>query len=248
VNVWRLGEEIRLTGVAADEGGVRFDVATPRERLDGLRTPMLGAHQAANGALAAAAALWLTDRAPVSEAAIRAGLARARIAGRLELLRRDPVLLIDGAHNPDAARRLRETLQALFRAPGPSPGTRAAGEGSPRRRRVCARVPAQRVMGFQRRLILVLGALSTHPYAQVVDELAPAVDRVIATRPPHPQAVPAAELAERARALGTPAEVVEPVAAAVERALTEARPEDVICVAGSFYTIAEVSRDRVVNK
>jgi dihydrofolate synthase/folylpolyglutamate synthase len=212
VGLWRLGEEIRLTGIETDEGGVRFDVATPLGKLEGLRTPMLGAHQAANGALAAAAALWLADRAPVTEPAIRAGIARARIAGRLELLRRDPLLLIDGAHNPDAARRLRETLETLFRAPG-------------------------------RRLILVLGALSTHPYAQVVDELAPAVDRVIATRPQHPHAVPAAELAERARALGRPAEVVELVPAAVERALAEARPEDVVCVAGSFYTIAEVPRE-----
>jgi dihydrofolate synthase/folylpolyglutamate synthase len=191
---------------------VQFDVETPAGRLEGLHTPMLGAHQAANGALAAAAALWLRDCIPITEAAIRAGLARARIAGRLEVLRRDPTLLIDGAHNPDAARRLRETLQTLFRAPG-------------------------------RRLILVLGALSTHPYEQVVEELAPAVDQVIATRPQHPQAVPAEELADRARALGTPAEVVEPVPAAVERALADARPQDVICAAGSFYVLAEVPRD-----
>src|SRR5207302_7772106 len=139
------------------------------------------AHQAANGALAAAAALHLRESLPVLESAVRAGLARARIAGRLEVLRRDPTLLIDGAHNPDAARRLRETLEQLFRRPG-------------------------------RRLTLVLGALRTHPYAQVVEELAPAADRVIVTRPQHPQAVPAAELAERIRALGTPAEVIEPVA------------------------------------
>jgi dihydrofolate synthase/folylpolyglutamate synthase len=212
VGLWRLGREIRVSGVVVDQSGVRFDVETPVGRLEGLRTPMLGAHQATNGALAAAAALWLRDRLPIPEAAIRAGLAHARIAGRLEVLRRDPTLLIDGAHNPDAARRLRETLQTLFRASG-------------------------------RRLILVLGALSTHPYEQVVDELAPAVDQVIATRPRHPQAVPADELADRARALGTPAEVVEPVAAAVESALAGAQSRDVICAAGSFYVLAEVPRD-----
>lgn len=211
VGLWRLGSEIRLSDVAAEENGTRFSVETPAGRLDQLHTPMLGAHQAANGALAAAAALWLRDRVPVPETALRAGLARARIAGRLELLRRAPTLLIDGAHNPDAARRLRETLESLFRAPG-------------------------------RRLILVLGALRTHPWEQVVDELAPAVDRVIATRPQHYQAVPAADLAARAGALGTFAEVVEPVPAAVEQALAEAGPEDVVCVTGSFYVLAEVPR------
>jgi dihydrofolate synthase/folylpolyglutamate synthase len=212
VPLWRLGTEISVSGVTGDEAGTRFDVETPAGRLEALHTPMLGGHQAANGALAAAAALWLRDRAPVTEAAIRAGLARARIAGRLEVLQRNPTVLIDGAHNPDAARRLRETLDGLFRAPGS-------------------------------RLILVIGALRSHPYGEVVDELAPAVDRVIATQPDHPQAVPAAELAEHARSLGTPTEVVEPVAAAVERALAEAGPDDVICVTGSFYVLAEVPRD-----
>jgi dihydrofolate synthase/folylpolyglutamate synthase len=247
VGLWRLGHEIVVSGIVVDETGVRFDVETPIGRLAGLHTPMLGAHQAANGALAAVAALWLREPAPqpspepsrdregaeataaerpslphgrgsvldppsaLSDAAIRAGLARARIAGRLEVLRRRPTLLIDGAHNPDAARRLRETLEALFRAPG-------------------------------RRLTLVLGALRTHPYEQVVDELAPAVDQVIATRPQHPQAVPAAEIAERVRAHSTPVEVVEPVPAAVQRGLSEAGREDVVCVAGSFYVLAEVPR------
>src|SRR5205814_3950696 len=115
-----------------------------------LHTPMLGAHQAANGALAVAAALHLRDSIPVPGRAIRSGLARARIAGRLEVLRRHPTLLIDGAHNPDAARRLRETLEQLFRRPG-------------------------------RRLTIVLPALRTHPYPQVVEALAPAVDRLLAT-------------------------------------------------------------------
>jgi dihydrofolate synthase / folylpolyglutamate synthase len=216
VELWRLSEEVRLSNVAADERGVRFDVATPRGELRGLTTPMLGAHQAANGALAAAAALWLRDRAPVTEAAVRAGLARARIAGRLEVLRRRPTLLIDGAHNPDAARRLRETLESLFRAP-------------------------------VRRLTLVLGALNTHPYAQVVEELAPVADHLIATRPQHLLAVPAVELAERARSMGTRADVIEPVALAVERALAEAGPDDVVCAAGSFFVLAEVPRPPTLN-
>jgi len=212
VKLWRLGAEIQLSGAVVDEAGVRFDVQTPEGQLSDLHTPMLGAHQAANGALAAAAALHLREKTPIPESAIRAGLARARIAGRLEVLRRDPTLLIDGAHNPDAARRLRETLEQLFRRPG-------------------------------RRLTLVLGALRTHPYPQVVDELAPAVDHVIVTRPQHPQAVPAEELADRVRALGTSVEIIEPVLAAMQRALTTSGHHDVVCVAGSFYVLAEVPRE-----
>src|SRR5437660_563825 len=64
VQLWRLGREIMLSRIGTDENGAQFDVETPAGDLKDLYTPMLGAHQAANGALAAAAALRLRDRAP----------------------------------------------------------------------------------------------------------------------------------------------------------------------------------------
>lgn len=50
----------------------------------------------------------------ISEAAIRAGLARASWPGRFELLSRTPLLIVDGAHNPNGVEALVDTIRAYF--------------------------------------------------------------------------------------------------------------------------------------
>jgi dihydrofolate synthase/folylpolyglutamate synthase len=76
-----------------------------------LTIPLLGRHQvenaaAAYAALQAAAGQGLT----VSEDAIRQGFARVVWPARFELLCREPLLIVDSAHNRDSAERLRQTL------------------------------------------------------------------------------------------------------------------------------------------
>lgn len=75
-------------------------------------TGMAGVHQAENAALAIEAAHILQRKGyPITEEAIQMGLKRARIPGRFEILKdKKPLLLLDGAHNPDAAYRLRENI------------------------------------------------------------------------------------------------------------------------------------------
>ena len=53
-------------------------------------------------------------QAVLSEEAIRAGLARATWPGRFELLSRDPLLIVDGAHNPNGVEALVDTIRAYF--------------------------------------------------------------------------------------------------------------------------------------
>jgi dihydrofolate synthase/folylpolyglutamate synthase len=73
--------------------------------------------------------------------------------------------------------------------------------------------------------------------------LAPAADHVVATASVHAQATPAARTASlAAAALGERVQVVDTVPDAVAAARDLARPEDLICVTGSIYTIAEVPR------
>jgi len=52
----------------------------------------------------------------VREAAVRTGLARARWPGRLQIVARDPWIVLDGAHNPGAAAALAASLRGLFGA------------------------------------------------------------------------------------------------------------------------------------
>ncbi|MBI3087836.1 MAG: bifunctional folylpolyglutamate synthase/dihydrofolate synthase [Candidatus Omnitrophica bacterium] len=94
-------------------GGVCVSVQGTRSRYEALQIPLLGRHQAQNAALAIAAVEWLS-REGSPFAAIRAGLGQVSWPGRLELVWDSPLVLLDGAHNPPAARALRETLDEFW--------------------------------------------------------------------------------------------------------------------------------------
>lgn len=97
---------VRASGLA----GQRIDCTGPGFALMNLALPLLGVHQPSNALAAVAAARVLGADAE----AIRTGLARVRWPGRLQIVRRDPWLVLDGAHNPDGARALAASLRALF--------------------------------------------------------------------------------------------------------------------------------------
>lgn len=98
-----------VSGLEARGEGSVFDLATPLRRYDGLRIRMGGAHQVANAVLAVRLAELLPARYGVGEAAVRAGLGAARVAGRFERRGR---WLFDVAHNPDGARALAAALRS----------------------------------------------------------------------------------------------------------------------------------------
>ncbi|HEY6051005.1 MAG TPA: Mur ligase family protein, partial [Thermoanaerobaculia bacterium] len=104
--------EIRIRSVSVGFDGTDFELETPSLRAR-LRTPLPGAHQAWNAALAVRAAELLPDElGALSPETVAAGFSRVRWAGRLERAaspRGRPVLL-DGCHNPEGARALADFL------------------------------------------------------------------------------------------------------------------------------------------
>src|SRR5690606_15956270 len=97
------------------------------------------------------------------------------------------------------------------------------------------------------KLILVLGILKDKDYAAMIEIIAPLADIVIATQSPSPRAATAEILAQKARVFCAHVEESTPVAAALERALELANESDIICVTGSFYTVAEVERSAMAK-
>ena len=77
-----------------------------------LRIPLLGAHQMANAATAYAA--LRASGLNLSEESIQRGFASVRWPCRFDIVRREPPVVLDSAHNIDSARRLRETLDDYF--------------------------------------------------------------------------------------------------------------------------------------
>ncbi len=95
-------------------GGQTLDFTGIRA-LPGLVTPLLGSHQVENVSLAVQAALTLRSRGfSISERAIRRGLRATRWPARFQVLRKSPLLILDGAHNPAGIAVLQRTLAEVF--------------------------------------------------------------------------------------------------------------------------------------
>jgi dihydrofolate synthase / folylpolyglutamate synthase len=110
----RLGREIQATPTDKEWAGVQATITTPSGTYKDLRIPLLGLYQAENAALAVAAVDALRSRGwDISDGALRDGLARTRWPGRLEVIDRNPIVLVDGAHNPAGLERSLAAVQKL---------------------------------------------------------------------------------------------------------------------------------------
>lgn len=108
-----LGEDIVLRARDLGWSGVRCEIRSPPGPL-AVTAPLLGLHQARNVALAAVAGQLLG----ASSDAIGQGVARTRWPGRLEPVKfKERTFLLDGAHNPEAARALAAAVQRLGAVP-----------------------------------------------------------------------------------------------------------------------------------
>ena len=101
-----------LKGRASEMGVPFYAAGVPDGTLRDV--PFAGSYQRDNASLAAAAVRLLADRFPVSEAAVRRGAETMRWPGRYELLRTDPCVIADGAHNAAGVRTLMESLSGQY--------------------------------------------------------------------------------------------------------------------------------------
>lgn len=112
------------------ELGADLNLVTDQEISDVLYTPerttftmdgqsyairLLGKYQIMNALLAIQAARLIRQSGyPISDEAVRRGLLQTKWSGRFELIKKEPYIVIDGAHNADAALCLKETVEIYF--------------------------------------------------------------------------------------------------------------------------------------
>ena len=95
--------------------GPTADIETPGKQWRNLALPLVGEHQARNLALAVVTIERLQEQGwKVSDAAVSAGLAQLRWPGRIEVLSRRPIVIVDAAHNWEAVAALLRTLDESF--------------------------------------------------------------------------------------------------------------------------------------
>lgn len=122
-------ESIRAAAKAADtplyeihRDEVRQIFSDKRESIvffrefENLHLKMLGSCQPENAALAVQAASVLSRSYPIEKKHIYDGIEKTRWGGRFELHSGSPDIILDGAHNPDGIRRLRESVNQMFGA------------------------------------------------------------------------------------------------------------------------------------
>ena len=195
-----------------DDFAVTFAPAGRLERWAGLRVPTPALYQVQNAALAVAAARLLLGG--LDEAAVRQALAGTAVPGRLQVVAQRPLVLADGAHNPDGVRVLAQSLAAVH-VPRPCVGVLAIMRDKD--------YPAM-IAGLLPLLDRVVCTQASEPRSLTAEELAAAVR-------------------EAATSSGSPVGAVEVVAdphAALARARESAGAEGSVLVGGSLYLLEDL--------
>ena len=106
-----VAEREEISHIRRGRGTLRFDVPD----FPKLTISLAGLYQIENAQLALHAALYLkTEGYALDDRALYRGFLDTRWAGRFERINKKPTVILDGAHNEDAAKRLAESLKFYF--------------------------------------------------------------------------------------------------------------------------------------
>jgi dihydrofolate synthase/folylpolyglutamate synthase len=112
-NLATMGRDFDLTADRRAVGGRAIEVRGINASYDEVFVPLHGSHQSVNATIAVAACESFLGR-KLDDDALRAGLAVVKSPGRMETVGTNPRTVLDGAHNPDAARALATALRETF--------------------------------------------------------------------------------------------------------------------------------------
>ena len=205
--VWQLGRDFSVE----QEGSGRFAYEGRSVRWEALRSALAGRHQFDN----AACALALLEAAgpaglPVEARAVRSGLESVQWEGRLELVEQEPMLLLDGAHNPSAADSLADYLTAF------------------------------RVSRPDARIILVVAMMRDKDHRGFLAPLRNLVSEVIVTEAGLARSAPADVLRKACAGWSQPIHQEPVPTEALLLAKRRASSRDLICVTGSLMLLGDI--------
>lgn len=115
--VWERGSDFACEANRLAHGGRLLDLRTPGASYRDVFLPLHGAHQGENAACALAAAEGFFA-APLDAGVVEEGFGAAVSPGRMEVVGRRPLVVLDGAHNPAGARAAAATVAEEFSVPG----------------------------------------------------------------------------------------------------------------------------------
>jgi dihydrofolate synthase/folylpolyglutamate synthase len=206
----------KIKPLSHDMSGQSFSMESPKDSMT-FNISMLGEHQISNAATAVAAAKILAKRGfEITDEHITRGLAKAKMPGRFEVISfalsdgTHVPMILDGAHNHESAAGLTAGLKTLF------PG---------------------------KKCVFVVGVNRDKNVNAIWRELLPLCKTVIATRSTNLRAMDGTALADQlgfqSSELHIHSKSTDSVKEALELARSIATADEVICVTGSLYVVAE---------
>jgi len=111
--LWLLGQDFDIVENELAVGGRAITLRTPYDYYEEVLVSLHGIHQGVNAATAIVATEALLGRS-LGEKVVTTALAHAEMPGRMEILARNPTIVVDGAHNPAGVRALVATLDGAF--------------------------------------------------------------------------------------------------------------------------------------
>ena len=115
--LWAIDDAFALEINDLAVGGRSITVRTPFDHYEEVLLTLHGIHQGVNATTALVAAEAFLGRA-LGEQVVRSTFARAVMPGRMELLSRHPMVVVDGAHNPAGIRAMCAALDGAFHVSG----------------------------------------------------------------------------------------------------------------------------------
>ncbi len=206
--LWCAGRDFRVADDRVAVGGHVVDVEGVLAEYPDLLVPLAGAHQARNAAVAVAATEAFFDR-PLAPDAVAEGLAAVRVEGRCEVIGHHPLVVLDGAHNPDAVEALARTVDSEFG-----------------------------VVGSRYLVLGLLAGRDPERFVDAAEALRPDLVVCVPVGEGPRRGDPVA-LAAAWRRRGVAAEPVSSVGAGLDRIMAAALEEDLVVVAGSFRLLDE---------
>jgi dihydrofolate synthase/folylpolyglutamate synthase len=203
-----LGKDFQAEFNSVSPGGQTMDFSFGKNHMNKVEVPLMGRHQLVNAGLALAACHKLKGL-KANSTVFQKGLESTRWDGRMEVISRNPTLVLDCAHNPDGVRSLTQTLGEYF--------------------------------SFER-CFLIIGLMEDKAVDDMLELFSQLGDRFILVKPNQERACDPKQLAKQMSVFNKPMDVIPDLSCALETVKKSANSNDLICITGSIFTVAEAKQ------
>ncbi|MCK4654998.1 MAG: bifunctional tetrahydrofolate synthase/dihydrofolate synthase, partial [Candidatus Cloacimonetes bacterium] len=116
VTIYQFGKDFKISNVSINLKETTFDFSFKNISLKKIKTNLIGFHQAENAAYAITSFILYLEKIKkeINPEIINKSLKKINWIGRMQILRKKPLVLIDGAHNEEAIKCLSQNLKELF--------------------------------------------------------------------------------------------------------------------------------------